>query len=639
MSLLEQLYRTYENNLQSVGKLESRTTRKGMSRDITPLLPVGHTSQHAYITITLDGKGNLIKAKVNGKGDTATIMPATEKSSSRTRDLSPHPLCDKLQYVAGDYPDYVSDKKSGFDDYVALLEKWHAVAPEEIALKAILHYVKQKHVIRDLVEREKILPVNPETGKLLEKWTGDKDEAPSIFSLITNGVPADSLVRWEVNMPGQTENRVWHMKNLLESWSEFYINNEGTPGLCYIKGLEVPLASLHPAKLRNPGDGAKIVSANDTSGYTFRGRFIDSSEVCGVSVEISQKAHNALRWLISRQGWTDGSLCILAWSPKMLDIPSPCNDSDSLFGEYENTEEKHANTKESLGRKFSSMIRGYREELSEILKDTDSIFVLGLDSASTGRLAISYFGEFTVSDYFKNITYWHEQAAWPQSYSKDRQFEGAPSPRIIAETAYGTNVDEKLRRQTIRRLLPCMIERGSMPSDIVASCIRRASNPNGIDTWEWKRAIGVACSLYKYQQQLDPQKSMSLDTSNTDRNYLYGRLLGTAERIENYAHHLAGENRPTQAEKLMQRFSERPYSTWPIIEKALAPYFTRIQNLRPGAYAKFKKLLDSIMNLFPSQQDYEHDTPLTGAYLLGYHCQLAELWKKDDKDLDQEDQS
>lgn len=36
------------------------------------------------------------------------------------------------------------------------------------------------------------------------------------------------------------------------------------------------------------------------------------------------KAHSALRWLISRQGWYDGDLVVLAWSPGLLKVPSPC---------------------------------------------------------------------------------------------------------------------------------------------------------------------------------------------------------------------------------------------------------------------------------------------------------------------------
>ncbi len=32
-----------------------------------------------------------------------TIIPVTEKSGSRTAGKEPHPLCDNLRYLAGDY--------------------------------------------------------------------------------------------------------------------------------------------------------------------------------------------------------------------------------------------------------------------------------------------------------------------------------------------------------------------------------------------------------------------------------------------------------------------------------------------------------------------------------------------------------
>ena len=55
-------------------------------------------------------------------------------------------------------------------------------------------------------------------------------------------------------------------------------------------------------KIRNEGDGAKLISANDSQNFTYRGRFITKEEAFAVGNETSQKLHNALKWIIRKQG-------------------------------------------------------------------------------------------------------------------------------------------------------------------------------------------------------------------------------------------------------------------------------------------------------------------------------------------------
>ncbi|MFA7465073.1 MAG: type I-C CRISPR-associated protein Cas8c/Csd1, partial [Syntrophales bacterium] len=109
------------------------------------------------------------------------------------------------------------------------------------------------------------------------------------------------------------------------------------------------------------------------------------------------------------------------------------------------------------------------------------------------------------------------------------------------------------------------------------------------------------------------------------RDYLYGRLLAIAEHIESRALFVAGENRETNAAKLMHRFSERPYSTWLVLEMNLLPYKTRLQAKRPIFLKYMKSLLDEVHHLF-QDNDYMDDRKLSGEFLLSYHCQRKKLW-------------
>ena len=78
------------------------------------------------------------------------------------------------------------------------------------------------------------------------------------------------------------------------------------------------------------------------------------------------------------------------------------------------------------------------------------------------------------------------------------------------------------------------------------------------------------------------------------------------------------------AARLMQRFADRPFSTWKTIELALAPYKTRLRSKREGLMFKRENLLDDTMAKFKAD-DYTNDSPLTGEFLLGYHCQRQNL--------------
>ena len=117
---------------------------------------------------------------------------------------------------------------------------------------------------------------------------------------------------------------------------------------------------------------------------------------------------------------------------------------------------------------------------------------------------------------------------------------------------------------------------------------------------------------------------MSLEEGRNSRDYLFGRLLAIAEKIESYALYLAKEGRDTTAERLMQRFSDHPASTWRTIELALRPYMQRLQSNRPGYLYNLKCLLDDVISRF-KDDDFTRAGRLDAEFLLGYHCQRAAL--------------
>lgn len=671
MSWMAKLYETYE---------------AGMALDLSdeePLMPISHTLQNAHINIVIDGDGNFKRASVLEK--TQIVLPATEKSAGRSSGEAPHPLADKIQYVAKDYASHGGLKKPYFLGYEKQLSSWcNSPHAHEKAI-SVYRYINQGYVVEDLVSAN-VLYVD-DNNELLAYWPHeiDKDNpAPLIFKVLPV-LPKEkrkqkdqpeidqgsALVCWTVETLGDKSSKTWLDQSLQQSWIAFDTMGEGAMGLCFISAQEQTLASNHPAKLRHTGDKAKLVSANDKFGFTFRGRFTDKNgmQASGVSFEVTQKAHNALRYLISRQGYRNGDQVYVAWAVSGKTIPEPLksswammtDDDIPLQPEVELEEQQDridhgVDIGESFAHKFSNYLRGYRTKL----EPNEQIVVMGLDSATPGRMGIIYYRELLASEFLDRISDWHIQFAWPQRHTKEYPNPkgngktirktiwpvSTPVPRVITEAAYGDILksNDTLKKSLLERILPCIVDGRPFPQDVMNAAVRKASNRSlkrlsqqfsnyKSENAAWEKHLGVTCALFKGFYMRHPNKTkrreydMALEEDRVSRDYLYGRLLAIADYIEKKALELAGENRLTTAGRSMQRFADRPFSTWRNIELGLQPYMQRLQ--RNEKYRGFlinrKKELDMVHCAFASD-DFTSEKPLSGEYLLGYHCQ-KQYWR------------
>lgn len=622
MSWIEKLYDTYE------------CCNGAHQFDTDPLMPICHCMQQAHIEVTIDGSGTYKGARVLQKGEQATVIPCTEDSASRSSNEAPHPLCDKLQYCAATYAKRGGSKKAYWASYHDLLQKWCSSPCAHPKAAAVLAYLDnpKNDVLADLI-REKVVVAN-RSGQLLTEWDSDKP-LPPLFKLLVakqgRRDQGDAIIRWRVNIPGDERSAVWDDPALHFNWIEFYKSLESTHGACCATGADdAILATKHPRGVRWPGDGAKLISSNDETGYTFRGRFRTGTETCSVSFDVTQKAHNALRWLIARQGASGKTAeqVFIAWSVQGERIPDPLKNTEELFLESGDEEPADPQYEGDAGQLFALRLRKLIAGYSTKIGSTGGIVVMGLDSATPGRIAIAFYRELTGSEFLGRVLDWHSSYAWEQKYSKAMHFIGAPSPKDVAEAAFGRRLDDKLRKATIERLLPSIIDGQPLPRDLVLSTAQRVFNRVGLEPWEWEKCLGIACSLYRGWRR-EMNYHMSLEEKRSSRDYLYGRLLAIADHVEQRALHVAGENRDTSAGRLMQRFANHPHSTWRNIELALAPYQTRLRSKRPALVIRLNGLLDEVMGKFQAN-DFADDGKLSAEFLLGFHCQRSALWQKPD---------
>ncbi len=667
MSWMQKLYQTYE-----------LVQKQGLA-DEELALPF-HISKAVHLKVVLNDKAELVDV-IRFGGKTQIPIQVTEKSSKRSGStIAAYALHDSLQYVAKtakqyltiEYISKIAEKKAtqkgggkwreflrgsdsekskftdiekekyqnSFEFYEQQLSDW-VNESDLLELEIVLKYIQKGSLIEDL---------------LAKKFFSIEDH----ILLSGKNDPFDFTIVWAVEMPSNDpHSELWSKPCIQNAWIEYQENKieRGIrqKSLCHITGdLDYPTE----AYLKTNGN-AKLVSANDHSGFTFRGRFLgkdDGADSLGQQAvclgnNAYQKASNILKWLINRQGIRNGKQVILAWSSNCM------SEEDKSLSSYYSPDDIYTNLfaqdniyqSADIGyetfERLKKKLHGYQQKLT----DNDRISLLMLDEPSKtgGRMSLVFYQEKLANDYFEDLEAWQNDFSWYQLY-KSKWFFIAPSVECIAETVLTKtefeDKDVKAKRQLYASLLPVISGGNDVQISyiLVQKAIQIACNPFHYQKTKenknseekrkehWQRNIGVACALYKGWRARHSDSSqrrtydMSLDTQNRSRDYLYGRLLAVAENIESYALHLAEEKRATTAERYMQRFAEHPFATWRNIELALKPYQDR---LRSRSKDTGTQAIGEIMELF-QHDDFTCDNKLSGEFLLGYHCQKMELTRQ-----------
>ncbi|PSH02792.1 MAG: type I-C CRISPR-associated protein Cas8c/Csd1 [Acidobacteria bacterium] len=639
MSWIEQLRKTYD---ACYGQ-----ERPGFSS----LAAISTVPQTTQLHILLHSDGTLQHASLDELSDTAMFV--TEDSASRSgSEPAANPLTDQLEYCAKEMEKY-GGKADKHERYVELLTAWAESEFSDPKIVSVQKYIASGALMKDLLERN-IISIRD--GSLQKVRVGSKSLDPLKL-----------WVRWSVG--GALQNATWLDPELAQKWEKFETawsqTNSGvlgskrergekkgdeTTGLCMVTGEITRIARKHPKRIRSSGDGSKLISSNDDRGFTFRGRFECSEQAVGIGYEASQKAHNALRWLINRQNAGNDQPVVVAWEQQGAPLPPILVDSWKLITDAAGMSSDDDSDKDTeisaydgdAGQHYALRLRmaihGYKQKLS----DNARIVIMELDSASDGRMAILFYRELNGSELLDRVKWWHYSQSWKQTTLDGRFYWGAPSPRSIAEVIFGQQrrnimeVEPRILRITQERLLPCIIDGLPLPNDLVQNAVRKAitsareargKDRSKLRYWLFERNLGVACWLYRAAHPKE-NYSMSLEEARTSRDYLYGRLLAVADDIESKALWLAKQERETSAARLMQRFADHPCSTWRTLELQLRPYIAQLRSSRPGFVAHRLKLTDAIVTSFENQDGsnaFLDNHPLSGEFLLGYHSQREAL--------------
>ena len=585
MGLLQRAIETYDANADLIG-----VYREGHE----PLAPIGHTLTSPNIEITLNAQGQFVTARRVEKGESKILIPVTEESGGRTVKAVAHPLCEQLKYVA-------CTNGEAHELYLSALGEWLKSAFTHPFLSAVFAYAVKGTILEDLMKCG-VLPLDKK---------GEYDEK--------------QLVCWRILGVEGEEPACWKNPKLLSAFASYYsqkIARRGT-ALCMLEGNMAPTAVQHPKGIIPVNGNAKLISANDTGGFTYRGRFWEESQALTVGYIASQKAHNALRWLASEQGVREfsGKRVFLCWNPQRKKLPRPMRGMES-------PQTAAARSPNDYRERLRSTLLSLRKDHQ--LKDTDWAVLAGFDAATTGRLALTYYNEVSVKTFLERMEDWDAHCCW---YAGKFGIQ-APNLFQIVDCAFGVQrknfleTDDAIQRQHLQRLLNCKLSGGIFPQDILKALTQRASFSQAYDESTWRKIVQTACAaLQKYRYDTKQGgNEMAWELDKKDRSFQYGRLLAAMERAEADYYSKTQEGRQTNAVKFMSEFRRRPFAVFERINRHLNhAYMDRIE---PWQARRYNRLVGEIFEILRQFPEGELNRPLEDVYLMGYELQRNAFFTK-----------
>lgn len=579
MSLFQRALETYDVLAAHAGIYDANEEE--------PLAPVSHIIAKVNIIITIDADGKLSAIRRAVKKQ-KIVIPATEDSASRTRAPAAHPLCEQLGYLLTD------DREKHFL-YMHELSAWAESEYSHPKVRAVYRYMERGTLRADL------------------------------YAAGLGAAGAKELVCWCVIGLGMASGPVWMDVSLMKAYSTYYLSTlqEREQQRCMLTGEMCPATRKHLKGVFALHGNAKLISANDSDGFTFRGRFAEPEEAAAMGYVASQKVHNAIKWLISGHGSVQGNRAFVCWASNGSKVPHV---TENVRWQEDD---------DSPDYTFAE----YREDLRSRLEDyrgqwrwSDRVVIAAFDAANDGRLAVTYYSELLGTDFLDRLEAWEEGCCWWNS----RWGIFSPTLHQIVAYAYGMPhrkdaepaLDRRLIAHQMQRLIACRIDQLPLPLDIMQAIVTRASNLQNYEK-DRSKLLFTACAVIR-KYHIDHMKGeipLALETERKDRSYQWGRLLAVMERIEetacwNKEQPSEKDNakvRLTMAIRMQTAFIQRPAVTAASISEHL--HTTYYQELRVRQRNFFDRLIGEIMEQLSWFDPAEYGTPLSETYLPGYYLQ------------------
>lgn len=605
--------------LNSYEKAEEQGLVDDQSQD-TILLPIYHTDHKSTgtdtVVVELTPTGDLISAYEMPKGQ-RIIYPVTEESVRRVGDKTPHPLTDKLEYYL---PAYKAKKKKKYQEKCTFINEW-------------LAYETNTDIHTFITTIQNFLNQPDFEKQLSQKLYNDAEQPIKIDTYIEFAIP---------NFKNYKTYSVSNYQELHQSYIKFVntYNKKNYPDnykKCVISGKEDLIISKHRGAIGN----AKLISisANDNRKEMFTGSYFGTSskttDIVKIGYQTSEKIHLMLNYLCNNRNSCyridqskSNPTYLLIW--KDISTPSPddisvTNNLLSTLG-ISPTKKEEAITPDRKSRTILNSFYTGQEKLTD-----DNYYIAIIRKSSDGRSSLNYFETIKKSQLFKNLQKWNKTYQWTIT-TKNGDIVITPSLFNIINDAFAQDHGgdylelskglSTYRAQLHESLLSALLNSQPVPTHILKRIEQNLKYPKRYPK-QWNHLVNQGLALLN-RKDYQPM----INNSETDRSYLFGRLLAVYERIEATKYSLDNNSsRETNAQRLWTSCINRPDRILKNLKDKVKPYNDYLYRKHRGLWTKFNKEEGEILTLLDTHRTSpDFNKPLTTDYLFGYQAEKNYLF-------------
>ncbi|WP_077074656.1 type I-C CRISPR-associated protein Cas8c/Csd1 [Aedoeadaptatus urinae] len=596
------------------------------------LLPMYYNSMKSngknIIELLLSKDSKLLEAHLLPEGETIQF-PVTEDSVARSSGVAPHPLVDSASYV-------IQDEGKRSAAYMEQMENWltyddndfvriiHDFLIQPGILDAVMQKVKDSE--EDEAEKQKKNAVTIDFEKVFFTFSVENYDGLKNISVSEN---SDLQARYKAY--------VEHLNANDPSKEKITCNLSGKQDYLCIK--HQPLMGT-----------ARLVSQITANDENWRGRFTMADQNIKLGMETSQKIHLMAKYLLSGEEtrrWLGEQANMVSWfsddlSNAVAFDPSksaemPAGIFEKLLAEQKEKSDAPAISDEMTENIVKSFTNGKR-----LFSDDATYYIAIFDKISNGRVATKYFRTLSASRLKENLVAWQEKYHW-RGYSKEnRDKVFTPSPRRLVLAAYGVERDGFLEiskkdflKNQYQNILTALVEGRNIPENFEKALTMNIRHRQNYDN-TWMEVKFCALAVLKDKGGF---KDAMLNRENTDRSYLFGRLLALFERME------AGtfgekEERSTNAEKMWTSYTNHPATMMMRLRNLLKPYERKMATSEQnrGLYFKLSRDISEVTNMLHNNYDMdsaEVNRPLDYGFIFGYEAQMRDIFTKRNKETEE----
>lgn len=448
----------------------------------------------------------------------------------------------------------------------------------------------------------------------IQKWEPEKETNNElVLSIAKNKDNLNCIFAFEDNI-----NHFLHQDSqVIARWDEIRkVREENTKtrkGQCAVTGKIDDIINLHTQL--HIQSGVSLICYNNDPECSYGNKNAFNSNI---SVTVMKKYTYALDYLLHKEDHTQklDDITVVFWA-------TGGNEPDVLNRLFDNNNDINKNNTEKILRvvvekaRKGQLIKNTLESLKNIDENV-TYYILGLMSVK-GRLSVKFFYRRRLGELFQSIAY-HQ---YDMQISDDFKMISLPN---LKKELTRTN-KEKVDATLIPAVIKSIILNSPYPIGFFSKMMIRIKNDRKINSIR----AGALKAYFNRKSRLLKQKEefqMSLDMSNTNPNYLCGRLFAVLEKIQEKSQGDKSESK-TIRDSFFSAAASMPSTVFPNLIKKAQYHLNKLEPKYEAFYSKqLGEIIDMLDVEFPSYASTEDQ----GRFMLGYYQQREHFFNKKNKE-------